>query len=109
MFTWQELKEMHQKQCGKPLQVMVAVGPYTVNNELSFEGLKDLVQLINREKPHALILAGPFINQQHEDVMSGDLKCNDPSTGAEQFLDYNSLFKEIMDYLYKNMTDKNQT
>jgi len=62
MFTWQELKEMHQKQCGKPLQVMVAVGPYTVNNELSFEGLKDLVQLINREKPHALILAGPFIN-----------------------------------------------
>jgi len=28
---------------------MVAVGPYTVNTELSFDGLKDLIPIIKRE------------------------------------------------------------
>lgn len=50
-------------QDGKAMSIMVACGPYTVNNELSYEGLKDLVQTVNREKPHALILGGPFVSQ----------------------------------------------
>jgi hypothetical protein len=40
----------------------VACGPFTVGNELSYEALKDLIAIVNRDKPHALILAGPFVN-----------------------------------------------
>lgn len=39
----------------------IVSGPFTVNNELSYEALKDIVALVQRDKPHALILLGPFL------------------------------------------------
>jgi DNA polymerase alpha subunit B len=56
---------------------MVACGPFTVSNELSFEALKDLMAIVNRDMPHVLILSGPFVSCGHEDVMSGDLRYRD--------------------------------
>lgn len=56
------------------LQALVACGPFTVNNELSFEGLKDLIPVIKRERPQALIIAGPFLPKNHKDIEDGDLK-----------------------------------
>ena len=47
---------------GKALQAMIACGPFTINGELSFEPLKDLMPVINKEQPHALVLCGPFIS-----------------------------------------------
>ena len=41
---------------------MVCCGPFTVNHELSYDPLKDLLPVINKEKPHALVLAGPFLS-----------------------------------------------
>ena len=79
---------------------MVASGPFTVNNELSFEALKDLMAVVNRDRPHVLILAGPFVSCGHEDVMSGDLRYRDLQTGELCFMDYNQLFAEIMNYIY---------
>jgi len=82
---------------------MLACGPYTVNNELSFEALKDLMAIVNRDKPHVLIMSGPFVSCGHEDVMSGDLRYRDLETGELCFMDYNQLFEEIMNYIYKNV------
>jgi hypothetical protein len=45
-----------------------------VNNELSFEGLKDLLPVIKRERPQALIICGPFLPKNHKDVEDGDLR-----------------------------------
>jgi DNA polymerase alpha subunit B len=56
------------------LQAIVACGPFTVNNELSFEGLKDLMPVIKRERPQALIICGPFLPKNHKDIEDGDLK-----------------------------------
>ena len=59
---------MQKNYAGKALQAIVACGPFTVNNELSYPALKDLIAAVERDEPHALILAGPFVNQNHEDI-----------------------------------------
>ena len=78
---------------------MVVCGPFTSSNELSYEALKDVVASVQQEKPHCLILTGPFVSQNHEDVTSGDLRYRDPTNGLLQFLDYQGLFDEIMNYI----------
>ena len=85
---------------------MVVCGPFTVNNELSYEALKDVIANVQKDKPHTLIMTGPFINQNHEDVASGIMKYRDQSSGKLEFLDYQGLFREIMDYIYGSI-DKN--
>ena len=67
---------------------MIACGPFTVNNELSYDALKDLMMNVKREQPHALILTGPFVSHSHEDIISGDLKYKDPENGSDQYMDY---------------------
>lgn len=78
---------------------MVVCGPFTANNELSYEALKDIVAIVQKDKPHCVILAGPFVNQNNEDVASGDLRYRDPISGNMGFLDYQGLFDEIINYI----------
>ena len=83
-----EVKAVQKSHGGKALQYMIACGPFTVNNELSYDALKDLMMNVKREQPHALILTGPFISHSHEDIISGDLKYKDPENGSDQYMDY---------------------
>ena len=84
------------------MQVMVACGPFTVSNELSYEPLKDLMSVVKREEPNVLILCGPFVNQTHEDIQSGDLKYSTPD-GYVDYLDYDILFQQIFNYVSVNV------
>ena len=85
---------------------MVACGPFTVSNELSYDALKDLMAVVNRDSPHALILSGPFISQNHEDITAGDLRYRDAATGELKFMDYDELLEHIVNYIYTNRADK---
>mmetsp|Transcript_29460 Transcript_29460/g.44657 ORF Transcript_29460/g.44657 Transcript_29460/m.44657 type:complete len:164 (+) Transcript_29460:806-1297(+) len=98
-FTIGELKRYSQLQAHKAVQVLVACGPYTVKNELSYEALKDMMGIVNKDKPHLLVLAGPFVSHQNEDLATGDIRFNDPLTGDLRFLEYSELFEHIMDYV----------
>lgn len=60
--------------------------------------------VIEREQPHALVLAGPFISQNNEQVQSGDIRYVDPATGEEIFIDYDELFTRIMDFIYEGLS-----
>lgn len=62
IFTKQELVAYNKSSDGKAMSYMVVCGPFTVNNELSYEALKDLVAVIQRDQPHAAIMAGPFVS-----------------------------------------------
>ena len=53
-----------------------------------------------------MILSGPFISQQHEDILSGDLRYRDPSNGQLNFLDYDELLEHITNYIYTNRVNK---
>ena len=65
---------------------MLAAGPFTTSDGLSYDALNDLIQIVNRDKPHTLILLGPFIDGSNSDVQSGDIcywKKEQDKAGAE--------------------------
>ena len=52
------------------MQVVVACGPYTTTDNLSYEPLEDLLRYIENQKPHLVILCGPFVDARH-DIIDG--------------------------------------
>jgi hypothetical protein len=51
----------------------VACGPYSGSKDLSYDALKDLMAVVRMEKPHALVLTGPFVSQNNDQIQSGDI------------------------------------
>lgn len=106
IFNLKELAQYQKNLNNKAVQVMVACGPFTVSNELSYDALKDLMAVVNSDQPHVLILSGPFISQTHEDILSGDLRYRDTGSDDLQFLDYDELLEHIMNYIFINRVNK---
>lgn len=47
------------------LQIVVAAGPFTSTDNISFEPLDKLVQYAKEHKPHVILLIGPFLDDAH--------------------------------------------
>ncbi|KDR20724.1 DNA polymerase alpha subunit B isoform X2 [Zootermopsis nevadensis] len=69
-----------------PMQIVVAAGPFTQSDTLTYQPLQDFVEYILEHKPHLVILIGPFIDATHPHVVEGML--------AETFL---AFFEKIVD------------
>ncbi|XP_061091800.1 DNA polymerase alpha subunit B [Conger conger] len=52
----------------EPVMVMVACGPYTPSDSLSYDPLIDLISLIGRDRPDVCILLGPFVDAKHHQI-----------------------------------------
>jgi DNA polymerase alpha subunit B len=80
---------------------MVVAGPFTTQDGLLYEPLKDLMDLVKRDQPHCLILMGPFLDARNEDLMAGDICIETYSDkGSEyEFFDYEDLTKLLMKYI----------
>ncbi|XP_004770127.1 DNA polymerase alpha subunit B isoform X2 [Mustela nigripes] len=50
--------------------VLVACGPYTTSDSITYDPLLDLIAVINRDLPDVCILLGPFLDAKHEQVES---------------------------------------
>ncbi|XP_049748410.1 DNA polymerase alpha subunit B isoform X1 [Elephas maximus indicus] len=48
--------------------VLVACGPYTTSDSITYDPLLDLVTIINHDRPDVCILFGPFLDAKHEQV-----------------------------------------
>ncbi|VFV23109.1 dna polymerase alpha subunit b [Lynx pardinus] len=48
--------------------VLVACGPYTTSDSITYDPLLDLIAIINRDRPDVCILLGPFLDAKHEQV-----------------------------------------
>ena len=58
----------------RPVNIIIASGPYTLEDSLEYEPLQDLIQdIILKEKPDVVILMGPFIDSNHPMIEEGDL------------------------------------
>ncbi|KGB79011.2 DNA polymerase alpha subunit B [Cryptococcus deuterogattii R265] len=55
---------------GEPLSLMIAAGPYTLNENLLFEPFETLVDKVLEDRPDVFILLGPFIDSQHPIIKS---------------------------------------
>ena len=58
----EELQRMNQLQQQRPVQCMVAAGPFTARGDLLYEGLQELMLKVRQEAPHVLLLLGPFVD-----------------------------------------------
>ncbi|KDE09100.1 hypothetical protein MVLG_00816 [Microbotryum lychnidis-dioicae p1A1 Lamole] len=58
---------------GKPMSLLVAAGPYTLDGDLNYEPLSALLDLAQAERPDVLVLLGPFVDAEHPKIRSGDI------------------------------------
>lgn len=70
-----------------PLNVLVAAGPYTADDNLDFEPLQELCQKAADSYADGLVLLGPFLDIEHPMLASGDfdlpeIKGLDPDTAT---------------------------
>jgi len=72
------------------LDIMVASGPFTTSKDLDYKPLEDLLDVVRREKPQAVMLLGPFVDEDHAMIKDGDLEVT---------------FETLFDDLMRKITD----
>lgn len=74
------------------MNIVVAAGPFTLQNNLLYEPLEDLLKYVIENKPNLLILLGPFLEQNHDCILNGN--------AVEYFgTHFENLIENIMDRL----------
>lgn len=73
-----------------PLSVVIASGPFTQSDTMTYQPLEDLIMYVQEHQPHVLILIGPFLDALHPQVTEGLL--------AQTF---NDIFENIVDTLMR--------
>ncbi|KAJ5279585.1 hypothetical protein N7478_004957 [Penicillium angulare] len=79
-----------------PLNVMVAAGPFTADDNLDFEPFQEICQKATNSYADSLVLLGPFLDIEHPLLASGDfdlpdIKGLDPDTAT-----LNTLFRHLI-------------
>jgi DNA polymerase alpha subunit B len=64
-------------QGGEPLEIMVACGPFTTSDNLSYEPLLDLLRKVITKKPDVLVLVGPFVDITQPLLANGEATIGD--------------------------------
>lgn len=72
------IKHAAELQQNRALHVIVAAGPFTTLQDLMYQPLRDLLDLVKRDKPHVLILMGPFLDAKSQDLQDGDIYYTEP-------------------------------
>ncbi|XP_076860312.1 DNA polymerase alpha subunit B isoform X2 [Brachyhypopomus gauderio] len=60
--------KLEVKEASEPVMVLVACGPYTTSDTLTYDPLIDLLNVINKDRPDVCILMGPFVDSKHEQI-----------------------------------------
>ncbi|ORY32273.1 DNA polymerase alpha subunit B N-terminal-domain-containing protein [Naematelia encephala] len=58
---------------GEPVSMMIAAGPFTLEDDFSYAPLAALVDVVIAERPDVLILLGPFVDSQHPLIQTGNV------------------------------------
>lgn len=77
---------------------MVASGPFTFKNSLSYQGLYDFLHIAKKEQPQAIILLGPFVDSSNIDIQSGDLYFENADK-SRVYISHEDLFKDIINII----------
>lgn len=78
MTEWALLQNSAEQQQNRALHIIAAVGPFTTPSDLLYQPLRDLLDLVKRDKPHVLILMGPFLDAKSPDLQDGDISYAEP-------------------------------
>lgn len=58
----------------RELHLMVASGPYTMDDDLAYEPLNELLRQVKVREPSLLVLCGPFVDTRHPSIVNGTLE-----------------------------------
>lgn len=53
------------------MKIIVACGPLTTTDSLTYQPLVDLLEVVQKEDPHILLLTGPVLDANHSAVVDG--------------------------------------
>ncbi|CAB1325032.1 unnamed protein product, partial [Coregonus sp. 'balchen'] len=67
-WTWTFLMGRKGTITPEQLMVIVACGPYTPSDGLTFDTLVGLINVIVRDRPDVCILLGPFVDSKHQQI-----------------------------------------
>ncbi|KAJ8673830.1 hypothetical protein QAD02_005092 [Eretmocerus hayati] len=82
-------------QLSHDLQIVVAAGPFTPRDNLSYQPLWELLSQVVEEEPHILILIGPFLDHTHPHIQNDSLNCT-----------YQTYFYDLINKIKKNISGK---
>ena len=77
-----------------PLSIMVACGPFTFKNSLTYQCLSDFLQVVKKDQPHAVVLMGPFLDIYNTDIMSGELYYQSEKDAV--YITHEQLFQDLI-------------
>ncbi|CAG8538593.1 5122_t:CDS:2, partial [Scutellospora calospora] len=80
-----EIVDYNTKLNGKPLNVVIAAGPYALETGFEYEPLRELIKKMAQEKPDILILMGPFVDEEHPMIQNGEV-LNTPGELFKKFI-----------------------
>lgn len=67
------VRDQYEIKENKTIDMIVSAGPYTLDNDLLFSPLQELLNQCKKERPDTLILMGPFLSVDHPAISSGRL------------------------------------
>ncbi|GLU06162.1 hypothetical protein SLE2022_232160 [Rubroshorea leprosula] len=67
----QEIQSTSLSSTPAEISVIIAAGPFTTTDNLSFEPLTELLAYSSRNPPQLLILLGPFVDSEHPQIKKG--------------------------------------
>ena len=56
-----------------PVTLLAAAGPFTTSDDLTYSPLHALLAKVTEERPDALVLVGPFVDEQHPSIAGADV------------------------------------
>ncbi|XP_039257400.2 DNA polymerase alpha subunit B-like [Styela clava] len=56
-----------------PLSLLIAAGPFTTSDCLSYEPLHDLITIVKNTRPDVTVIIGPILDNKHDHVKSGKI------------------------------------
>lgn len=84
-----------------PLQMVVASGPFTLDTDFTYEPLIDLITYVTIHKPHILVLIGPFLDANHENISSFLHPTKGPNLGS-----FKNHFEGLIRGIAKTLSEK---
>jgi len=79
------------------ISIMVASGPFTTSDSLSYEPLLDFITLVKENKPDVTLLLGPLLDENHQIIKNDQLQGN-----------INDLSEEWISYISSELQDFTQ-
>lgn len=81
---------------GTPLNILLASGPYTTDDNLAFEPLQAICDKASSTYADALILIGPFLDLEHPLLASGDFELPEDTTYEPDKATLNDVFRILI-------------